>query len=246
MAQTSGECAPRGASFLIHVAASRTPLRMRREILDASHGGALPARRSSRRVPSTRMSTDMRATETLSADHRIIERVIGALSVAAERLDDGEDVPARFFLDAVRFIREFADGCHHRKEERVLFTTMAEHGMPTESGPIAVMLYDHERGREFTGGLHAAAERLAAGDASAKRDVVDNAIGYAELLRAHIRKEDHVLFPMADRVIPPGEHDDVMARFEAIDREQPNPDTQEHYRALAESLESQMARVASV
>jgi hemerythrin-like domain-containing protein len=31
-------------------------------------------------------------------------------------------------VDAADFIKGFADGCHHRKEEGVLFQTMTDYG----------------------------------------------------------------------------------------------------------------------
>jgi hemerythrin-like domain-containing protein len=186
----------------------------------------------------------MRATLSLSSDHRVIERVIAALEVAANRLEAGDRVDPQFFLDAARFIAGFADGLHHRKEEGVLFEAMAANGMPTDGGPIAVMLYEHDQGRDFTLGMREAAERLAAGDESARRLVVDNARGYATLLRQHIFKEDNILFPMAGRVIPAAQQDAVFAAFERIERESGASGATE-YLALAERLEAAMTPVAN-
>jgi len=84
----------------------------------------------------------------------------------------------------------------------VLFERMVAAGLPREVGPIAVMLAEHEQGRAFTRGMRAAAERLAAGDAAAARDVVANARGYAALLRQHIQKEDGILLIPRISVIP--------------------------------------------
>lgn len=33
--------------------------------------------------------------------------------------------------------------------------------------------------------------------------IAENALAYAELLREHISKEDEILYPLAERVIPP-------------------------------------------
>ncbi len=180
----------------------------------------------------------MQATDTLSSDHRLIERVLAALDRAAERLERGEAVAPQFFLDAARFIQGFADGCHHGKEEGVLFPTMAANGLPTEGGPIAVMLHEHERGRAYTAGLREAAEQLAAGDASASAAVAANARAYASLLRQHIYKEDNILFPMASRVIPSDQHDDVMRRFEVVEREQAGTGNRAAWVKVAEGLEA--------
>ena len=69
--------------------------------------------------------------------------------------------------------------------------------MPAEGGPIAVMLAEHDQGRAYTRGMVDAAQRLKQGDGDAAQQLVDNALGYAGLLRQHIQKEDQILFPMA-------------------------------------------------
>ncbi len=183
----------------------------------------------------------MQATDILSSEHRVIERVISAIEAGAERLEAGEPVRPGFFLDAAQFIKGFADGCHHRKEEGVLFKTMGDHGMPTQSGPVGVMLFEHEQGRSFTRGMRAAAEKLQSGDSAARQAVIENANGYASLLRQHIYKEDNILFPMANQVIPVAEHDKVLDGFEHVEHEETGEGVHEKYLALAEALEKEIA-----
>jgi len=183
----------------------------------------------------------MKATEILSSEHRVIERVIVALDEAVNRLEQGQPVRPGFFLDAADFIKGFADGCHHRKEEGVLFKVMSQNGMPLYSGPIGVMLSEHEQGRRFTAGMRQAAIRLQAGDATAAEEVVKNARGYCDLLRQHILREDHMLFPMADRVIPADQQDQVIESFERVEHEETGAGIHEKYLALAEKLEKEAA-----
>ena len=183
----------------------------------------------------------MEATEILMSEHRVIERVIGSLEQASARLERGEAVRPGFFVDASQFVAGFADGCHHRKEEGVLFKAMEASGMPADSGPIAVMLAEHEQGRAYTRGMREAAQGLAAGDAAARGEVVRNAQGYAALLRGHIAKENGILFPMADQVIPAAQQAQVAAGFERIEHEETGEGIHEKYLGLAEALEREAA-----
>ena len=182
----------------------------------------------------------MKATDILMSEHRVIERVIATLEKAVNRLQSGQEVRPGFFMDATDFIKGFADGCHHRKEEGVLFKTMQANGMPAGQGPIAVMLSEHEQGRKFNQGMRAAAERLQAGDASARQSLVQNALGYAALLKQHIQKEDQVLFPMAGRIIPADKQEQVVADFEKVEHQETGAGVHEKYLALAEALEKEM------
>ena len=182
----------------------------------------------------------MQATEILSSEHRVIERVIAALDTASDRLEAGDAVRPGFFLDATRFIRNFADGYHHGKEEEVLFATMARNGMPTDDGPIGVMLFEHDRARELTAGLGKAAERWAGGDRDVADTLADYARAYGELLTQHIYKEDNILFPMAAQAILPQEQDEVLHEFGRIEREQAEKGSKASYLELADALCEEM------
>lgn len=183
----------------------------------------------------------MKAVEILREEHRLIEGVLDSLERGTHRLGDALKMPADFFVDAVEFIRGFADGAHHRKEEGVLFTALAKHGFSEETGPVAIMLSEHNEARRFTQSLSEAAERLRRGDESAREDVITYALAYVRLLRQHIMKENHILFEMADSVIPASEHGEIEAGFEKVEREEIGPGAHEKYRALARSLRDRAA-----
>jgi len=182
----------------------------------------------------------MIATDILMSEHRVVERVILALETACDRLDSGQEVRPEFFLQAADFIKGFADGCHHRKEEGVLFEALETYGLTKDGGPVAVMLYEHEQGRTFTSGMRQAALKWQSGDMSARKDVTQNARGYCVLLRQHIQKEDNLLFPMANQIIPLDAQDAVAEGFEHVEHEETGEGVHEKYLALAESLEREM------
>jgi len=183
----------------------------------------------------------MEATEILKAEHRVIERVLAALETAAGRLAAGQAVDPAFFLQAAEFVKGFADGCHHKKEEGVLFPAMEAAGIPAEGGPIAVMLAEHQEGRRLTAVMRAGAEKLLAGDIAARESVTQNALNYVALLRQHIDKEDHVLFPMADQAIQGSAERQVATAFDHVEHEDAGEGVHERFLALAESLERQVA-----
>jgi hemerythrin-like domain-containing protein len=179
----------------------------------------------------------MKATQILSQEHQVILRVITTLETAANAAEQGKSIEPSFFYDAADFIKGFADGCHHAKEENVLFIAMSASGMPVQGGPIGVMLADHEQGRVYTRAMRAGAEKWQAGEPDAKADVVQAARGYAALLRAHIHKEDNILFPMADRFIPADKQELVFEDFERVEHKETGEGVHEKYLALAEKLE---------
>ncbi|HUI24507.1 MAG TPA: hemerythrin domain-containing protein [Candidatus Kryptonia bacterium] len=96
-------------------------------------------------------------------------------------------------------------GRHFDLEEQALFPALARHLSP-DSGPLAVMNAEHALFRELLAGLAAA---VRANDVAAQRA---HAAELVDLLRAHIAKEDHVLFPMAVRLLSPAEQTEVNER----------------------------------
>ena len=182
----------------------------------------------------------MKATDMLMEEHRVIEGVLDTLEQGAQKLASGSVIQPGFFLDAADFIRGYADNCHHKKEEGVLFKAMVRHGFPEDQGPIAVMLAEHEQGRAFTRALREAAQNLQQGEPSAREEVIMNALAYVSLLRQHIEKENNILFRMADNVIPHSEYAEIEAGFAKVEREEIGSGVHGKYEALANALSNQL------
>jgi hemerythrin-like domain-containing protein len=187
----------------------------------------------------------MTPLQVLMDEHQLILAVLDSLEEGAGRLDSGEKIDPEFFLDAAEFVAGFADKCHHAKEEGILFVAMTAMNMPMDSGPVAVMLSEHNEGRRYTAGFRSAAEQMKEGDSAAAADVVRNAFDYVNLLREHIKKEDKVLYPMAMQIIPM----DGMAKMSedfrrVIDNDEKNG-IPARYRALADKLSDYLARETS-
>jgi hemerythrin-like domain-containing protein len=186
----------------------------------------------------------VKATDLLMEEHEVILRVLAAMEAAISAIPSGKVSPG-FFLDAADFIKGFADGCHHAKEEGVLFIEMEASGVPVKFGPIGMMLTEHEQGRQFTRLMRAAAENWQAGDESAIADVVANGMGYVNLLRMHIQKENNILFPMADRAVPVEKQSAIWDGFERIEHEETGEGVHEKYEALAKNMEQDASKYKS-
>lgn len=137
----------------------------------------------------------------LRHEHRLILSVVQVLEAALDEVAIGRAVDADVFADCVAFLRLFADACHHGKEEDLLFPELEAAGLPHDTGPIAVMLEEHRRGRALVRGMAEAMAGVRTGNPRAMADYEKNARFFIDLIRAHIGKEDHVLFNMADQLV---------------------------------------------
>jgi hemerythrin-like domain-containing protein len=157
--------------------------------------------------------------ELMVQEHEVIVGVLASLQAMSEKLSAGGEVARQDVADFGRFFRDFADKCHHGKEEDRLFVKMVEVGFPKDNGPVAVMLAEHDEGRQEVRGLLA----IGAGSGpltEAERDkVVEYASRFVPLLYAHIQKENNILYPMAQNFIPAETFERLDQSCDAFDRE---------------------------
>lgn len=177
-----------------------------------------------------------KALEDLMNEHRLIEQVLGSLQTFAEYLSTQADGDRQTVRDYADFFRNFADRCHHGKEEDRLFAKMNEYGFPSDYGPVAVMLSEHVQGRGHVGALAAVGEGSGPLTPDERAEVVEHALAYVPLLSAHIMKEDNILYPMAAQAVPEPEMERLAADFDAFEASVMGEGTHERFHALAESL----------
>lgn len=168
--------------------------------------------------------------QVLIAEHTVIERVLACLETMARGCRAGQPLDVEAAGQALDFLRTFADRVHHGKEEEHLFPLLEQRGMVRERGPTGVMLAEHEIGRRLMRQMAAAIE----GHDSA--GYADAAERYVELLRAHIQKENHCLFGMADHLLNAADRAALLEAFERQDAAANASGELERYRRLAEDL----------
>ena len=161
---------------------------------------------------------DIKPTEQLIEEHKSILKMLGIVDQVCNVLELGEAVPYEHLDQIVEFIKLFADKTHHGKEEDLLFPAMEAVGFPRESGPIGVMLMEHEQGRAFVSRLDKAVTQYKNGEQVAVDTLVRNARGYVHLLTQHIDKENNILFPMADSSIPIVKQEALLDEFEFVNQ----------------------------
>jgi hemerythrin-like domain-containing protein len=181
----------------------------------------------------------MTATEDLMHEHKIILVIMDAADREARSIKATGKVDAATLDKMVDFCRVFIDRCHHGKEEEYLFPKLQEKGVAREQGPIGVMLHEHEAGRQRVKAIAASLKTTppaGAGDLQAAAALAADLIAYSSLLRAHIDKENNVLFPMADRLFSPADQQALLQAFAKHEAEEIGPGVHERYHHLAHEL----------
>ena len=109
---------------------------------------------------------------------------------------------------------EFVDGLHHQKEEHLLFPALEAAGLSPTSGPTAVLRDEHERSKFW---------RARLGQALRSRDrtrLSAAASGWLDATRAHVQKENQILFPLTRRLLSAAELDRLHREFRLLAADQ--------------------------
>lgn len=178
----------------------------------------------------------MKPTEILMNEHRVIEQVLQCLGKMAAKLHREKVLDREGAKQAIDFFRNFADRCHHGKEEVHLFTWMEEKGFPRDGGPTGVMLHEHEQGRTYVRAMERIIDAAADGDEASQTAFVQNAQSFIQLLSQHIHKEDHCLFPMALKEMSQDEEKEMVRKFHSTEREDIGAGVHERYMEIADAL----------
>jgi len=184
------------------------------------------------------------STTSLRRDHELIEKVIKAMESTVQLLNDDKQIPESILLPVIDFSKNFTDVCHHSKEEKSLFPALEQAGLPTNMGPIAMMLIDHQRSREIGAEMELSAkEYLLSGDST---KLVNDMQQYVEHITEHLWKENNKLFMMAEARL---QYVSEKVDKELTEIEKSKLDeigkTREHYEQLAEDLTKDVSQQGS-
>lgn len=156
--------------------------------------------------------------QMLIDEHVYILKVVAALGVIGSTIENEDTIDAPLFARIIDFMREFADRCHHAKEEDLLFPAMVAMGVPETGCPIGGLLAEHTRGRTLIAQLEQGVEQFAADPQAGKRLIGQAIVGITALYPNHIWKEDDMVFPMAEKLFDAGQLDHLLDDFEAVER----------------------------
>jgi hemerythrin-like domain-containing protein len=180
----------------------------------------------------------MKPTEELILEHKAIKMMLGIMGKIAENMQNEKDVEINDVKEIVNFLKTFADKCHHGKEENVLFPALLATGIPSENGPIGVMLYEHTQGRAYIQAMHDGAENWENHDAALAQSIANAMLNYSTLMQNHILKEENVLFVLADQRLSAPKQEEILAKFEQIEEEVVGHGIHEKFHELLNQLKA--------
>ena len=175
----------------------------------------------------------MKASEDLRNEHELIIVTLHVLDQVVRQITQGEQVDVTDLQDIIGFLSEFADKCHHGKEEGFYFPALEKAGIPKEGGPIGVMLAEHDLGRS---NIRQMRESVSGANIDLQT-FAQAAMSYTSLMSNHIEKENNVLFMMGDMRLPEETQKELLEKFEEHEKNVIGEGRHQELHALLEKLE---------
>lgn len=181
----------------------------------------------------------MNSIEIMVKEHELITRMLKVIRSACYGLLKGEEVAISDFYAMADFVRDYADGHHHHKEEKFLFKTMEENlGALGQKLIRNGMLVEHDLGRLYMSQVREALAKYEAGDDESRLDIIANMISYTHLLERHIEKENSVVYTFAEKQLAPEILQDIDEKTKAYEEKATKNKLQEQYEQLVYKMEN--------
>lgn len=189
----------------------------RRQIL-GTLGAALllPAVRTGRAAEQE--EEEVEASEDLMREHGVLRRALLVYAEAATRLARGQagDIPTSALRDTAALFRTFGEEYHERSlEEKHVFPVLLKVG-GTNATVANILKQQHDRGREITDYVSAAATRGRLADADVKR-LGEVLTSFVRMYEHHAAIEDTVIFPAWKAAISKTQYQELSEQFEELE-----------------------------
>jgi len=162
----------------------------------------------------TKESDEVSATEDLMREHGVIRRVLVVYRCTALQLRTSPgSVPLEAVRDAAQLMRSFGEDYHEKQlEEAHLFPALRKAGGPA-SAELDTLLAQHQRGREITAFVLAAAQKKL-GDAEPLARTLE---AFALMYESHAAREDTIVFPAWKKALSAKQLDEMGELFEELE-----------------------------
>ncbi len=161
----------------------------------------------------------MKPSELLKQEHREIGRAISVMRSVADRMEAGEEIDPKIIGDILFFLMEFADLCHHGKEEKVLFPALEERAGDAGRKITDRLMADHRIGREHIAAMVKESKNYERDKRGAQEKLAREMMEYISLLTEHIRLENTTFSDLVDRSFSEEEGERLVARCDEVERE---------------------------
>ena len=137
--------------------------------------------------------------DALLAEHRNMARLLTALEHQVELVALAGEPDYQLILSIARYFCEYPDRCHHPKENAVLEQLRMK--FPLEEKSLSYLAWEHIDAYERVVRFHQSVDELIHGAIIPRAALVKAALSFITAERRHMRMEEEVFFPAAEKYL---------------------------------------------
>ena len=160
----------------------------------------------------------MNPIDELTKEHGPVKLMLRILEKMNEKITGGASIATEDLNNGIGFLKEFADKCHHGKEESLLFPAIKENNIPKEVELVDVLTSEHTEGRGYIKNMTEAIKIKESNPAEFAEIFPDNSQKYIALLDQHIDKENNDLFPEVRQSLSADQLKELEKGFENVEK----------------------------
>jgi len=186
---------------------------------------------------------NLKPTEVLKRDHKIIKDIIKILEACAGLLEECGKCDMDILNGSMNLIRNFTHKYHRRTEESVLFKIAGKKEALWGAVNISSMLREHEEGseqvRKMADFLRESVENGISNKKTIKT-VIKNLYAYSSLLGSHLVQEEKILYPVIESLLTKQEKKNILQSFERLEQEMKEIGDKERYANLIKEYKKRL------
>ena len=158
---------------------------------------------------------DEHVIKTMFIEHRHILSILDELDAIANQIsDENKDIDMNIKIKASSLVEKIISAeAHHAREENALFPAIESKGV---LGPPHHMREEHDIIREMKYDLKRKLNNMDLKSEIQKNEICMKILDLCNTLRAHIRKENTILYPLALEIIDNSEWKEIKLRCDEI------------------------------
>ncbi len=171
-----------------------------------------------------------KALNLLHGEHADLAKLLMVLDRQIVRFSAGERPDYDIISGVIDYCLEFPDQCHHPKEDLIFRKLRERDAVAAEA--VGDLEHEHDELARLTRKFAAAVRRVLGEEELPRAYVMSLAQEFVGRYRQHIKMEEQIFFPVAERVLTPQDWTEIDARV--TDRSDPlfGPEVLEKFKSL--------------
>lgn len=152
----------------------------------------------------------------LKAEHDAMAIILFAMKKCAVEMRHNRQVDLFRIGQIIDFLRTYNDNCHHQKEEKYLFPAILEYDIPWTEDTIYHLVKEHQVAHGYLNDIEEKMHDFLSGRTQNFDELAHSMLQYIMLEENHIKTENEVLLPLAEKYFDKQKKDSVTLKFKNI------------------------------